>query len=123
MTTAQEFEAKLKQIAEYEHDDTDQVRCDVDNLLIDIGTAIREWDREDVNELLGLLQLLKETARTWGMTDDLAYYGVDMTNLPSEEIPDHPTGLTVWAVDKRGRALVGAAADENENIQTIMEME
>jgi hypothetical protein len=29
----------------------------------------------------------------------------------------------VWAVDKRGRALVGAAADENENIQTIMEME
>jgi len=116
---AQEFEAKLKQIAEYEHDDTDQVRCDVDNLLIDIGTAIREWDREDVNELLGLLQLLKETARTWGMTDDLAYYGIDITDLPSVEIPEHPTGLTVWAVDKSGRALVGVAADEIADVSDL----
>jgi len=120
---AQEFEAKLERIAENEHRNTEEARCDVESVLLDIGTAIREWDREDVNELLGLLQLLKETARSWGMTWGLEYYGVDMTDLPSEQIPEHPTGLTVWAVDKRGRALVGAAADENENIQTIMEME
>jgi hypothetical protein len=96
----------------------------VDNLLIDMGTAIREWDREDVDELLGLLTLLKETARSWGMTVDLEYYGVDMTDLPSEEIPEHHLNTyPLWATDKRGRALVGVAADEIETIQTIMDVE
>jgi hypothetical protein len=112
MATAAEFEAKLERISEYEHDDTDQARCDVDNLLIDMGTAIREWDTEDVEELLGLLTLLKETARSWGMTVDLEYYGVDMTDLPTVEIPNEIADYPVWAVDRRGRALVGAAADE-----------
>jgi hypothetical protein len=113
MATAAEFEAKLERISENEHSNTEEARCDVDNLLIDMGTAIREWDREDVNEILALLTLLKETSRTWGMTEDLAYYGVDMTDLPTEQIPEHHLNTyLIWAVDKRGRALVAAAADE-----------
>ena len=123
MATAAEFEAKLEQITENEHRNTEEARCDVENVTIDIGTAIREWDREDVEELLALLTLLKETSRSWGMTWGLEYYGVDMADLPTEQIPEHPTVLTVWAVDKRGRALVGAAADEIETIQMIMDVE
>jgi len=36
-----------------------------------------------------------------------------MTDLPSAEIPVRiDTSYPLWAVDKRGRALAGAAADE-----------
>ena len=42
-----------------------------------------------------------------------------MSDLPSAPIPEEVVGYPVWAVDKRGMALVGSDADEIGSIEVV----
>jgi len=82
-----------------------------------IAREVRAWDTEDISELVELLTRLDdlvERAERWGEEY------VDMVALPSAPIPEEvDTGYPVWAVDKRGQALVGEGADEVESIEEV----
>jgi len=81
-----------------------------------IAREIRAWDTEDVSRLVELLAKLGETADRAGR--EVEYY-VRMDSLPSAPIPEEVVGYPVWAVDKRGMALVGPGADEVESIEVV----
>ncbi len=58
--------------------------------------------------------------RTADRADRRADDYVRMDALPSAPIPEEvDTGYPVWAVDKRGQALVGEGADEVESIEEV----
>lgn len=82
--------------------------------------AIENWDHENVEDLRDMLAELKEAnERNQFMVDE-----VDMADLPSEDIPDDiDTSYPVWAMDKRGFCLVGAAADVIEHVDTVRELQ
>jgi hypothetical protein len=82
-----------------------------------IAREVRAWDTEDVARLVELLTKLDETA---DRADRKAEDYVRMDALPSAPIPEEVnTGYPVWAVDKRGQALVGEGADEVESIEEV----
>jgi hypothetical protein len=61
---------------------------------------IKAWDKQDIYELRELISELG---------DDPEAYGVDMSCLPTVEIPhDVNTAYPVWAMDVDGDMLVGA---------------
>jgi hypothetical protein len=68
---------------------------------------IAAWDKKDINELRDLVALAG---------DDL-----DLSDLPSAvSIPDSIAAYPVWSMDVLGRALVGPAADEVEELAEII---
>jgi hypothetical protein len=68
---------------------------------------IAAWDKKDINELRDLVALAG---------DD-----IDLSSLPSAvEIPESLTTYPVWSMDVLGRALVGPAADEVEELAEII---
>ena len=82
-----------------------------------IAREVRAWDTEDVARLVELLTKLDETA---DRADRKAEDYVRMDALPSAPIPEGvDTGYPVWAVDKRGMALVGPGADEVESVEEV----
>lgn len=82
-----------------------------------IAREVRAWDTEDVSRLVELLTRLDETT---DRADRKAEDYVRMDSLPSAPIPEGvDTGYPVWAVDKRGVALVGPGADEVESVEEV----
>ena len=82
-----------------------------------IAREIRAWDTEDISWLVELLTKLDETA---DRADRKAEDYVRMDSLPSAPIPEGvDTAYPVWAVDKRGMALVGPGADEVESVEEV----
>ena len=82
-----------------------------------IAREIRAWDTEDISELVELLAKLGEIVDRAGR--EVEYY-VRVESLPSAPIPEGvDTAYPVWAVDKRGMALVGPGADEVESIEVV----
>ena len=82
-----------------------------------IAREIRAWDTEDVSRLVELLAKLDETT---DRADRKAEDYVRMDSLPSAPIPEGvDTAYPVWAVDKRGMALVGPGADEVESVEEV----
>ncbi len=82
-----------------------------------IAREIRAWDTEDISRLVELLTRLDEIA---DRADRRAEDCVRMDSLPSAPIPEGvDTAYPVWAVDKRGQALVGEGADEVESIEEV----
>jgi hypothetical protein len=82
-----------------------------------IAREVRAWDTEDVSRLVELLTKLDETT---DRADRKAEDYVRMDSLPSAPIPEGvDTGYPVWAVDKRGMALVGPGADEVESVDEV----
>jgi len=82
-----------------------------------IAREIRAWDTEDVSRLVELLTRLDETA---DRADRRAEDYVEMDSLPSAPIPEGvDTAYPVWAVDKRGMALIGPGADEVESVEEV----
>ena len=82
-----------------------------------IAREIRAWDTEDISRLVELLAKLDEIVdrADWEVQDY-----VDMTALPSAPIPEGvDTAYPVWAVDKRGMALVGPGVDEVESVEEV----
>ena len=81
-----------------------------------ITEAIENWNRESIYELRDMLAELKEEQENNQFRIDY----VDMADLPSEPIPDDiGTAYPVWAMDKHGFCLVGAAADKIEHVDSI----
>lgn len=82
-----------------------------------IAREVRAWDTEDISDLVELLTKLDETA---ARADLRAEDYVRVDSLPSAPIPEGvDTGYPVWAVDKRGMALVGPGADEVESVEEV----
>lgn len=84
-----------------------------------IAQEVRAWDTEDISDLVGLLTRLdgigERADRRVGAEDY-----VQMDALPSAPIPEGvDTAYPVWAVDKRGMALVGPGADEVESVEEV----
>ena len=68
---------------------------------------IAAWDKKDITELRELVAIAG---------DDL-----DLSDLPSAvAIPDSIAAYPVWSMDVQGRALVGPAADEVEDLSEII---
>lgn len=85
----------------------------------EIAAAITAWDTRDVRELRELLAELSACRTNNGDPIDTQHY-VDMTSLPSAEIPDDvDTSYPVWAVDKSGNALVGDDATAIEPLDAL----
>ena len=84
-----------------------------------IAREVRAWDTEDVSRLVELLAKLDEIVdRADGRVEVQDY--VRMDRLPSAPIPEGvDTAYPVWAVDKRGMALVGPGADEVESVEEV----
>ena len=84
-----------------------------------IAREIRAWDTEDIYRLIELLTKLGEIVdRADGGVEVQDY--VRMDSLPSAPIPEGvDTAYPVWAVDKRGMALVGPGADEVESVEEV----
>jgi len=82
-----------------------------------IAREIRAWDTEDIYRLMELLAKLDEIVdRAGRKAEDY----VRMEALPSAPIPEGvDTAYPVWAVDKRGMALVGPGADEVESVEEV----
>ena len=81
-----------------------------------IAREIRAWDTEDISLLVDLLKKLDVIAdRVGRKAEDY----VRMDSLPSAPIPEEVVGYPVWAVDKRGMALVGPGADEVESVEEV----
>ncbi len=82
-----------------------------------IAREIRAWDTEDISRLVEMLTKLDEIAdRAGRKAEDY----VRMEALPSAPIPEGvDTAYPVWAVDKRGMALVGPGADEVESVEEV----
>lgn len=83
----------------------------------ELKTAIENWDRDDIKELLQLLRDLESVIEEPMKLDQV----VDMTDLPSMPIPNGLEMYPIWAMDQSGYCLVGAAADSIEHIKTIRE--
>ena len=82
-----------------------------------IAQEVRAWDTEDISELVGLLTRLDAIG---DRADRKAEDYVRMDALPSAPIPEGvDVGYPVWAVDKRGMALVGPGADEVESVEEV----
>lgn len=80
----------------------------------DIAARIKIWDHEDIEDLRSMLEDLH------GCCDDYQLCGIDISDLPSEDIPDDiDTGYPVWAMDKHGLCLVGAELDLIETLDEI----
>ncbi len=90
-------------------------------LLPVIFSKVRQWDREDVNELLFFL---RQAVSIMELNPD-SYAGqisccIDMNNLPSEDIPADLRGkYRIWAMDKKGMCLVGIDADKIMHVDDI----
>jgi len=81
-----------------------------------IAREIRAWDTEDISQLVEMFTKLDEIA---DRADRKAEDYVRMNSLPSAPIPEEVVGYPVWAVDKRGMALVGPGADEVESVEEV----
>lgn len=76
------------------------------------------WNRKDINDLVNMINELKQEAEHDDMRlDDI----IDLSDLPTEEIPDKVVMYPVWAMDKNSYCLVGDTLDKIEHINSIME--
>lgn len=90
------------------------------NLLSSISSRIRQWDREDMNDLLSFL---KQAISIMELNPD-CYTGMkqylDISGLPSEYIPeDISRRCRIWSMDKKGVCLVGIDADQLMHIDDV----
>lgn len=80
---------------------------------------IKFWDGERIEDLRYWLRTLDKVCEA-GNLDPQAY--VDMSDLGGVPLPDDvDTGHPVWAMDAGGDMLVGAGADDIENIDSYRE--
>jgi len=85
-------------------------------MLDRIAARIRAWDHEDVEQLGRYLEDATYLCREGelDLENELRARGVDLSELPSEPVPEDLTGYPVWALDRHGRALVDWNEDDAE---------
>jgi len=80
---------------------------------------IKAWNKVDVKQLRNLVTELYALRDEYGEPLDTQNY-LDMSSLPSAEIPDDvDTSYPVWAMDEGGNCLVGDGADQIEHLIDI----
>lgn len=104
-------------------DNQDGNEYDADEHLENLITRVNNWDHNDVRELKDVLEQIPEVLVSAGKsprTPDV----IDYSDIPTEQIPDDvDTSYPIWAMDKRGFCLVGAAANSIEHIDSIRELQ
>lgn len=76
-----------------------------------LAKRINAWDKESIYELRDML-------REYLVLDG---EGVDVTRLPSAEMPSElDTAYPVWAMDVKGRCLVGEGLDSIEHVDDVL---
>lgn len=96
----------------------------IENRMETLIANVNKWDLCDVTELKELLSEIFELKRTVPpqFPYDLKFIGLDITDLPSVEIPDDlDTSYPIWAMDKQGCCLVGELLNHIEHIDEIRE--
>ena len=87
-----------------------------------LSAATTTWEEDDYDEALHTLDGIDRAAYLHVLDRagrEVEYY-VRMDSLPSAPIPEGvDTAYPVWAVDKRGMALVGPGADEVESVEEV----
>jgi len=83
---------------------------------------IAAWDHERIEDLVEAIADLKWFCSKIGAEPE-AY--ISMAELPSEELPPWSGKITtaIWAVDKRGMALVGEEAQQIMPLSRLLELE
>lgn len=90
-----------------------------EKIMRDIKGRLKGWDREHIEDLQAIIKEIPAN-----LPGDPKFYGVDMSDLPSEPIPeDINTGYPVWAMDKNGMCLVGASCDGIESLDEVRGIE
>lgn len=92
-----------------------------------LGEQVRAWDPatdrvEDLRDLLAeVREVLGEINQITHVGADEERYGIDMSDLPSIEIPEGvDTGYPVWAMSSAGGMLAGECADCVETILDVV---
>jgi len=84
-----------------------------------IVQRIKSWNKVDVKQLRNLVTELYALRDEYGEPLDTQHY-LDMSSLPSAEIPDDvDTSYPIWAMDEGGSCLVGDGADQIEHLFDI----
>ncbi|SFM58845.1 hypothetical protein [Methanolobus profundi] len=91
------------------------------NMLSILSEQIRQWDHEDINVLLSLLNKLITIME---LNPDeyhcLRTSCINFKALPSEPVPeDIAEKYSVWSMDKKGMCLVGIDANEVVHIDDL----
>lgn len=98
------------------YDDGEGQEYDADEHRANLKVRIDNWNTEDIRELKDILEQYHEVERECGVSDTVNY-----SSLNTQEIPDGLKTYPIWAMDKKGRCLVGEAADSIEDIEDIKE--
>lgn len=102
---------------EYVGDCDCRVESDPDGIMEHIEKRVGAWDHEHIEDLQSIIAEIPKDLKS-----DPKFYGVDMTDLPSEPMPDDiDTSYPVWSIDKNGYCLVGDTADRITHINQIRE--
>jgi putative transposon-encoded protein len=88
------------------------VRMEINDLM--------KWGHEDINSLVSQIENIRSIVENMEPAHTLDEF-LDMSDLPTEEIPAGLETYPVWACDKAGRCLVGETADEVEDMDQILE--
>lgn len=76
-----------------------------------LSDRVDAWDKENIEQLREIL----------AGCDNPEEEGIDLADLPTaQEVPEQIAEYPVWSIDKHGRALVGAAADQIEDLSEIL---
>jgi len=92
---------------------------DPENHLDSLVLRVNTWNKEDVRELLSILDQVPEALRATGRPPRASDV-IDYSSLPTEPIPQGRELYPIWAMDKKGRCLVGQAADKVEELSYII---
>lgn len=87
--------------------------CDPLEHLNTLLCQIRTWDKTDIQILKDTIDHIAEIERDCGVSR------LDYSDLPTEPIPAGLETYPIWAMDVKGRCLVGDAADSIEDIEDI----
>jgi len=103
-------------------DDDDQTgtEYDADEHLENLINRVNTWNHEDIRELKDVLDQIPEVLAEAGKAPRTADV-IDYSDLPTEPIPAGVETYPVWAMDKKGRCLVGDNATGIEPIEDIIE--
>gem|GEM_PF-1817051 len=92
---------------------------DADTHLESLLLRVDNWNKEDVRDLLSILDQVPEVLRATGRPPRASDV-IDYSSLPTEPIPQGRELYPIWAMDKKGRCLVGPSADKVEELTDIV---
>lgn len=86
---------------------------------MDTKEKIMDWNKQDITVLR---DLIAEQNKILANSEVPELEEVDLSDLPSAvEVPEIISDYPVWAIDVKGRALVGAGLDEIESLSKVLE--